>query len=186
MKTILTFLCSLAISASAFADKIIVKVVDEKGLPVLKAKVVAILKSGAFQNAKLDPADEQHKCEPTEECVKLYAAATGFEGVVKKYSGTPGVVMVQMKASAEKNSSIGGKLEGIDGSVSTMYNSKGQYHMGSDKIGFAEKKGGRPVGRVDFELNRAIDVVTSTGQKFKIWVLDITPQVALLEYSNPK
>lgn len=188
-KLLAVVVATLVAVSSTFADNVVVKVTDDRGLPVQKADVYAILKSGAHQHATLDAADGTHKCAPTEQCIKIFVAAPNYEGVTKKYSGSAGVFTVAMKPSAEKSSSIArgwASLPGIEGSVSLNYSSTGKYSMDAGKMAFDEKKGGRPVGRVSFDLNRAIDMRTNTGQRFKIWVVDIMPQVALLEYSTPK
>ena len=189
MKTFLLALLALgSVCLAADQQQIVIKISDAKGLPVKDAQAVAILKSGAYQDCKLDPADGQFKCQPTEECVKIYAAAPGFEGAVKKYAGTAGAVEVQLKQNPAKGSAIvrkKGPLPGIEGTVTPIYDSPGRMYMYATKIGI--EVNGRPAPQpVDFIINRPISAVSQTGSKFKIWVMDITPEVSLLEFTPPK
>lgn len=176
------------LAADPAAAGIAVKVSDAQGLPVKDAQVVAILKSGAYQDAKLDAADGQFKCLPTEECVKIYAAAPGFEGAVRKCSGAAGSFAVQLKQNPAKSSAIvrrTGALPGIVGMVNPYVDSSKRTGIYADKIGLEER--GRPAKQpLYFAVNRPIDAVTSTGSKFKIWVMDITQEASLLEFTLPK
>lgn len=188
MKTTLALILSLTISAAAVAENIVIKVTDDKGLPVQNADVVAILKSGAYQDAKVDSADGNHKCQPTEECVKVFAAAPGYEAAVKKYSGSAGTLAVTLKPNAGKGSAVvrrAGKLPGIEGWVNPKLDSSNRLSISATKIGLEEK--GRPAPqRMYVSLNRPIDAQTSTGQRFKITIVDITQEVSLLEFTIPK
>jgi hypothetical protein len=188
MKTILSLLALVSFTAATLAENIAVKVVDAGGLPVQKADVVAILKSGAYQDAKLDSTDSCHKCQPTEQCVKIFAAAPGYEAESKKYSGGAGVVTITLKPNAAKGSAVvrrAGPLPGIEGSVNPHLDKKNRTYMHATKIGL--EIAGRPAPQpVFFTLNRPIDAVTSTGQKFRITVIDITQEASLLEFTVPK
>lgn len=182
MKLLLSLLALISFSAAAVADTIAVKVVDAQGLPVQKADVVAILKSGAYQDAKLDKADGQHKCHPAEECVKIYAAAPGHEAASKRYSGNSGVTTIELKASDTKGSAVirrSGRLPGIDGTVSPMLDELKRTYMYSTKIVLDQQP-------QNFVLNHSVSAKTAAGQRFKITVLEITGDVSLLEFTNPK
>jgi hypothetical protein len=185
MKTILALL--FAVSSAAFAQEhIAVKVTDSAGNAVEKAQVVAILKSGAYQDTKL--VDGTFICDPTERCVKVYVAAQGYEGAVKPYSGGAGSLSVALKPSDTKNSAIirgSGSLPPIKGTVNPMIDSSKRMYMYANKIGL--ETNGQPAEQpLHFALNRPISAMTPTGQRFKIWVTDITQEVSLLEYSIPK
>jgi hypothetical protein len=176
------------LTAMAFAEDIVVTVTNDKGQPVESADVVAILKSGAYQNAKLDKADGKYKCSPTEECIKIFAGAAGHEAAVKRYSGSQGAATVALKASETKGSAVirrSGSLPGINGGLNPVMDAKGQTYLYSTKIGLT-KNGKAAPQPVQFSLDRSIDATTDTGLKFKITVLEITPQVSLLEFTNPK
>lgn len=167
---------------TSFADNIIVvNVVDDKGLPVQKADVVAILKSSAYQDAPIDAADGQHKCQPAEACVKVYAAAPGYDAACKKYSGAAGAFTIVLKPSTTKSSAVirgSGTLPGLEGTVNPTLQANNVFTMGTRKIGLE--------GTGPYSTNRAIAAVTSTGQKFKIYVVDIMPTISLLEFTVPK
>lgn len=183
MKILLLF---LAISSVCLADQITVRVIDDKGAPVLNAQVACILKSGAYQDAKLDQGD--YKAQPTEECIKVFVGAPGFEAAVKKCTGAAQMVEVTLKANPAKGSTVirkRGKLPGFDGDISPMLDSKNRLYIYATKIGL-EERGKAAAQPVHFTLNHPIDAVTSTGSKFKIYVMDITPEVSLVEFTNPK
>jgi hypothetical protein len=181
MKTPLSILALFSLTAVALSENIVVRVTDASGNPVQNADVVAILKSSAYQDAKFDSADGNFKCQPTESCVKVYAAAPGYEAATKRYSGASGTFTVVLKSSETKSSAVirgSGPLPGLDGTVNPVLQANNVFTMGTRKIGL--EKPGR------FSVNRAIDAVTSTGQKFKIYVVDIMPTVSLLEFTVPK
>ncbi len=180
-------LLTLSISATSFAENIVVKVTNDKGQPVANAEVVAVLKSGAFEVAKLDAADGQHKCQPAEECVKIYVAAPNHEGDVKKYPGTAGPVAVTLKPSATKNSLITRKtavIPGVDGLIIPVFDPSGHTWLSATK--FAIHNNGRPVSILQVGLNRQVDAVTPAGKKFKIAIVDASAEGSLLEYTTPK
>jgi hypothetical protein len=149
--------------------------------------VVAILKSGAYQDTKLE--NGEHVCLPTaDKCVKIYAAAPGFEANAVKYSGTSGAVAVALKPGGGKSSAIirrRAPLPGIDGDVSPILDNLNRLYMYGDRIGFVQRN--RPALQpIKFEMRKPIDAVSPTGGKFKIWVVDITTAVSLLEFTLPK
>jgi hypothetical protein len=78
---ILTIVSSTTLATGQTTEHISVKILEGSGAPLPNADVVAILKSGAYKNAKFD--NGEYKCEPTERCVKILAAAHGFEAAVK-------------------------------------------------------------------------------------------------------
>lgn len=185
MKAPLLALLALVSTGLAAGGPIIIKVTDEKGTPVEKADVVAILKSGAYQNTKF--VNGAYVCEAPEECVKVYVGAPGREAAVTKYSGASGSVDVTLKPNAAKGSAVvrgKGSLPGIDGTVTPILDGQKTY-MYSSKIGLVLN--GRAADQpLHFAMKRPIEAVSSTGKKFKIEVLDITPQVALVEFTVPK
>lgn len=184
-----TFLCGLmALSAVALADNVVVKVVDDKGQSVPNAEVCCLLRSGAYQMAKLDKTDGAYKAQPAEECIKVFVGAAGHEAAVKKASGKAGVFDVVMKPSATKGSAViqrAGFLPGIKGSVNPIIDSSKRLFLYTTQIGL--QKGGQPAQQpIEFALNRPIDAQTATGQKFKIYIVEITQEVSLLEFTTPK
>jgi hypothetical protein len=155
---------------------------------VPKADVVAILKSGAYQDAKLDAADGNHKCQPTEQCIKIFAGAPNHEATAVKYSGAAGAFTVTMKPNVAKDSvvlrgrslvpALAGELgPGMDLRTKKM-------HMYGWKLALLDNN--RPVQPAIVNLNRPIDGQSGNGQKFKIWVIDLTPQVAVAEFTHPQ
>ena len=180
-------LFTLSIYATSLAENIVVKVTNDKGQPVANADVVAVLKSGALEVAKLDPADGQHKCQHTEECVKIYAAAPNHEGEVKKYPGTAGPVAVTLRPSATKSSLITrktGVIPGVDGLIIPVFDSSGHTWLSATK--FNIQSNGRTVPILQVSLNHQVDAVTPAGKKFKITVVDASAEASLLEYTVPK
>lgn len=187
-----TFLLSLALASTlscCLADEnqhIAVKVTDRTGALIPDAQVVAILKSGAYQNTFFK--NGEFTCDPTQQCIKLYAAAPGCEASVMKYPGNRGLVTMLMKPSATKSSAIirgRASLPGIDGDINPILDSSHRTYMYATRIGLLER--GRPAPQpVKFMLNRPMDAESSTGNKFKIWVVDIAQEVSILEYTLPK
>lgn len=185
MKTIITLLL-LVVSAAFAQERIAVKVSDSTGKPIENAQVVAILKSGAYQDTTLE--NGEYVCSPTEQCVKVFAAAPGYEAMVKKYSGAAGTLAVSMKASDTKNSAVirsAGELPGIDGRINPVLDNLKRLYLYTTKIGL--EANGRPAPQpLKFALGRQIDAMDSTGKDFKMWVVDITPQVSVVEFTMPK
>ncbi len=183
---ILTIVSWATLAAGQTTQHIRVKIIDGSGAPLPNAEVVAILKSGAYQDVKFD--DGEYRCEPTERSVKIFAAAPGFEAAVKRHPGTDGVISITLKPSTTKSSTIirrRGLLPGIDGDVNPKLDHLGRTYIYADKIGFEQN--GRPAQQpVAFSLNRPIDAMSSTGKRFKIWVVDITQEVSILEFTQPK
>ena len=146
------------------------------------------MKSGAYQEAFFEPTTNEYKCKPTEKCVKIFAAAEGYEAAVTRYSGTAGAVTIPMKSSPAKNSAIirgRGRLPGIEGDVNPIYDNLKRLYLYADKIGL--EKNGRPAQQpLAFKLNERIDAESPTGRPFKIWVIDITQAVSVLEYTLPE
>jgi hypothetical protein len=167
---------------------IVVKLTDASGNSITTGKVAAILKSGAYQDAKFDTVTNEYRCEPTEQCIKIFAGAPGHEAVVEKYPGTGGTAVITMEASPKKNSTIvyrRGQLPGIEGDVNPIYDNLKRTYLYTDKIGL--ERYGRPAQQpLTFSLKRPIDAVSPIGKPFTIWVVDITQQVSLLEYTLPK
>jgi hypothetical protein len=126
MKTsIVLFVVATAICSTGVADHIAVKITDKNGKQVANADVVAVLKSGAYQDAKLDATDGLYKCEPTEECVKIFVAAPGYEAASPRYSGNAGALTVALTPSAEKDSAIvrgRSRFPNIDGEIGLRWN----------------------------------------------------------------
>ena|SRR5688572_21945488 len=178
---------ALCLGATGVAENIVVKVTNDKGQPVANVQVVAVLKSGALAEAKLDAADGQHKCQPNEECVKVYAAAPNHEGAAKKFPGGAGPVAITLKPSATKSSLIAkktGEIPGVDGLIISIVDSSGHTWLSATK--FALQQSGRTVPQVQIGPNRQIDAVVPGGKKFKISFVDSTVEATLLEYTTPK
>jgi len=187
MKRFFFLLLTLAISATGFAENLVVKVTNDKGQAVANAEVVAVLKSGALQEAKLDPADGHYKCQPAEECVKIYVAAPEHEGEVKQHPGTAGPVTVTLKPSATKSSLITrktGVIPGVDGLIIPVFDSSGHTWLSATK--FSIHDNGRKVPILQVSLHHQVDAVTPAGKKFKISVVDASAEASLLEYTVPK
>jgi hypothetical protein len=184
--SVLTIVSLTTLASGQTAQDIRVKIIDDLGAPLPNADVVVVLKSGAYQEAKFD--NREYKCEPTERSVRIFTAAPGFEAAVKRHAGTEGVISITLKPSATKSSTIirgGGSLPGIDGSVNPILDKWGRTYMYGSKIGFEHNR--RPALQpVAFSLNSPIDAMTSTGKRFKIWVVDITQEVSVLEFTQPK
>jgi len=182
------FLFQLCYSGAQSAQKIQVKLVDDKGVPVQNAQVSAILKSGAYQDALWDKVSGQYKCEPTEQCIKVFAAAVGHEATVARFPKDGGLFPVVLKKSPTKNSAVihrSGSLPGIDGSINPILDNSSRTYIYTRKIGLEHKS--RPALQpLYFSLNKQIDAVSPTGRNFKIWVVDITQQVSVVEYTLPK
>lgn len=154
--------------------------------PVLNAKVALILKSGAYQMAKL--AGDAYTCQPPAPCIKVFAAAPGYEaGVMKVPAGATGAITVSLKPSPTKNSAIiesAGPLPGIQGRVNPILDKTQRLFFYAKEIGLLEAN--RPAMQpIKFTLKHEINAETATGQRFKIWVIDITQQVSVLEYTMP-
>lgn len=192
MSKYISFILTLfALAANAHAQTIqhiVVKLVDATGTPITTGQVAAILKSGAYQEAKLDVASGEYKCDPTIQCIKVFAAAKGCEAAVTKYPGSGGTVIIAMKPSATKNSTIiyrRGPLPGIEGDVNPIYDNLKRLYLFATKIGL--EKNGRPAQQpITFSLNRPINAISSIGKPFKIWVVDITQEVSIIEYTLPQ
>jgi|Laugresp1bdmlbsn_1035097.scaffolds.fasta_scaffold23248_2 hypothetical protein len=169
-------------------QKVAIKLVDDKGVPVENAQVAAILKSGAYQDALWDQASGFYKCEPTVQCIKVFAAAVGYEATVAKFPRDGGLFPMALKKSLTKNSSVirrSGVLPGVDGSVNPYLDSSGRTGIYTTKIGL-ESRGRPALQPLYFVINKPIEAVSSTGRPFKIWVVDITQEVSILEYTLPK
>ena len=181
-----TFLTFATVGSAQIVQHIVVKLLDGAGNPIPTGQVAAILKSGAYQDAKFDAGE--YKCDPTEKCIKIFAGAAGFEAAVKKYPGTAGTVTIVMKPSPTKSSVIVHRrspLPGIEGDVNPILDSQERMYIYATKIGLLQN--GRPAQQpLPFKLNRPIDAASSTGEKFTIWVMDITQEVSVLEFTQPK
>lgn len=180
--------CHLLTLQAQVAQKIAVKLVDDAGVPVKGAQVSAILKSGAYQDALWDKVSGHYKCEPTEQCIKVFAAAVGHEATVARFPKDGGLFPMVLKKSPTKNSAVihrSGLLPGIDGSINPILDNSSRTYIYTRKIGLEHK--GRPALQpLYFSLNKPIDAVSPTGRNFKIWVIDITQQVSVVEYTLPK
>jgi hypothetical protein len=180
--------CHLLALQAQVAQKIAVKLLDDAGVPVKGAQVAAILKSGAYQDALWDKVSGHYKCEPTEQCIKVFAAAVGHEATVARFPKDGGLFPVVLKKSPTKNSAVirrSGLLPGIDGSINPYLDSSARTGIYTTKIGLEHK--GRPALQpLYFSINKPIEAVSPTGRRFKIWVIDITQQVSVVEYTLPK
>ena len=181
-------LCHLLTAQAQVAQKITVKLVDDAGVAVKGAQVAAILKSGAYQDALWDKLTGCYKCEPTEQCIKVFAAAVGHEATVARFPRDGGVFPMILKKSATKNSAVihsSGSLPGIDGTINPILDSQRRTYVYARKIGLEHR--GRPAMQpLYFSLNKPIDAVSPTGSSFKIWVIDITQEVSVVDYTLPK
>ena len=181
-------ICHLLTLQAQVAQKIAVKLVDDAGVPVKGAQVSAILKSGAYQDALWDKVSGHYKCEPTEQCIKVFAAAVGHEATVARFPRDGGEFPMVLKKSPTKNSAVihrSGFLPGIDGSINPILDNSSRTYIYTRKIGLEHKS--RPALQpLYFSLNKPIDAVSPTGRNFKIWVIDITQQVSVVEYTLPK
>ena len=169
-------------------QKIAIKLVDDAGVPVKGAQVSAILKSGAYQDALWDKVSGHYKCEPTEQCIKVFAAAVGHEATVARFPKDGGVFPVVLKKSPVKNSAVihrAGSLPGIDGSINPKLDSQRRTYIYATKIGL-ESRGRPALQPLDFVINKPIEAVSPTGRSFKIWVIDITQEVSVVDYTLPK
>jgi len=170
------------------AQMISIKLVDESGADVKGAKVAAILKSGAYQDVLRHAASGEYRCAPTEKCVKVFAGAVGYEASVAPYSGAAGVFAMTLKKSAIKNSTIipgAGELPGIDGTINPIFDTLKRTYLYATKIGLENR--GRPAQQpLNFVIGKPIEAVSPTGRPFKIWVVDITQRVSVVEYTLPK
>ncbi len=169
-------------------QKIAIKLVDDAGVPVKGAQVSAILKSGAYQDALWDKVSGHYKCEPTEQCIKVYAAAVGHEATVARFPKDGGLFPVVLKKSATKNSAVihgSGNLPGIDGSINPILDNQRRTYVYARKIGL-ESRGKPAMQPLYFIINKPIDAVSPTGSSFKIWVVDITQEVSVVDYTLPK
>ncbi len=181
-------LCHLLTVHAQVVQKITIKLVDDAGVPVKGAQVTAILKSGAYQDALWEKVSGHYKCEPTEQCIKVFAAAVGHEATVARFPRDGGVFPMVLKKSSTKNSAViqrSGILPGVDGSVNPILDNLNRTYIYTRKIGLEQK--GRPALQpLYFSLNKPIDAVSPTGRNFKIWVIDITQQVSVVEYTLPR
>ena len=183
----LSFLWCCTLGAQT-VQKVAIKLVDDAGVSVKNAQVAAILKSGAYQDALWDQASGEYRCEPTEKCIKVFAGAEGFEASSVKYPGSAGSFAVTLKKSVAKSSAVihrSGSLPGITGTINPIFDSQKRTYLYATKIGLESK--GRPAQQpLYFTLNKPVDAVSPTGGAFKIWVIDITQEVSLVEYTRPK
>ena len=181
-------LFQICYSGAQGAQKIQVKLVDDKGVPVQNAQVAAILKSGAYQDALWDQATGYYKCEPAEQCIKVFAGAVGHEAAVTRFPKDGGLFPMVLKKSSTKNSAVihrAGYLPGIEGSINPKLDSQRRTYIYARKIGLEYR--GRPAMQpLDFVINKPIEAVSPTGRPFKIWVVDITQEVSIVEYTLPK
>jgi len=184
--TISTFITLASVGAAQAVQHIVVKLLDGAGAPISTGQVAVILKGDAYQDAKFDAGE--YKCNPGKHCIKIFAGAVGFEAAVKKYPDEAGTVTIVMKPSPTKSSAIvhgRGPLPGIVGDVSVILDTDKRMYMYAHKIGLLQN--GRPAQQpLHFSLNRPIDAVSSTGSRFKIWVVDITQEISVLEFTQPK
>lgn len=169
-------------------QKISVRVVNDAGQTIKNAKVAAILKSGAYQDALFDVASGEYRCQPTEKCIKVFAGAFGHEASSVRFPGVGGVFSLTLKKSPLKHSTVihrSGSLPGIVGYVNPILDNLKRTYIYATKIGL-ESKGKPAMQPLYFSLNKPIDAVSQTGNSFKIWVVDITQEVSVVEYTLPK
>jgi hypothetical protein len=180
--------CHLLTLQAQVVQKIAVKLVDDAGVPVKGAQVSAILKSGAYQDALWDKVSGHYKCEPTEQCIKVFAAAVGHEATVARFPKDGGLFPMVLKKSPTKNSAVihgSGELPGIDGWINPILDSQRRTYIYARKIGLESR--GRPAMQpLYFAINKPIEAVSPTGRSFKIWVIDITQEVSVVDYTLPK
>jgi hypothetical protein len=181
-------ICHLLTLQAQVVQKIAVKLVDDAGVPVKGAQVSAILKSGAYQDALWDKVSGHYKCEPTEQCIKVFAAAVGHEATVARFPKDGGLFPMVLKKSPTKNSAVihsSGELPGIDGWINPILDSQRRTYIYARKIGLESR--GRPAMQpLYFAINKPIEAVSPTGRSFKIWVIDITQEVSVVDYTLPK
>jgi hypothetical protein len=174
-------------SAAVEPHTLVIKLVDTTGAVISDGTVTAILKSGAYQDAKFE--NGFYRCKPTSQCIKIFAGASGHLATVRPHSGSADVVTVTMSPSTTRHSTIvhgRGPLPGIDGEINPIYDpNPSRLCIYGMKIGL-EKGGKIGAQPMPFSLNRRIDAVSTTGNKFGIWIVDIEREISLVEYTLPK
>jgi len=199
MKSLFFFLLSIACSAVASADTVVVKVIESQGpgnqsigsqAKVIENAQVVVFSGSSLEDARFNKEDGIYKAASSGPCTKLWVAGPGYDYVIKKFSSNPGpgVQTISLKPNAEKNSAIlrVGELPGIKGNLDVSQTPAAKWQITARTMTFDKKKFGRPVPTVDLEFNRWIDMLTENGQKFRIRVLECAFSTSLVEYTTPK
>lgn len=174
------------------SQKIAVKLVDEadsKGAPIKDAQVVVIMKSGVHLLATWDDPSGEYRCETKAECHRVFVAAVGYEACVEKFSRGTSAFSVKLKKSVVKSSAIiigvRGSLPGIEGTLEPVLDNLRRTYLYTKMIRL-ESKGRPALQPLNFTIGKPIDAVAPSGVPFKLWFIDMTQDVSLVEYTRPK
>ena len=185
---LLMLLCHAPVLLAQDVQKVAIKLIDDSEAVVPDAKVAVILRSGAHQFATWDAASGEYRCEIKDKCLRVIAGAFGYEASAEKFPLTPGLFSIKMRKSAVKNSAVierSGSLRGVDGSIELVLDNLRRTYIYTQKIRL-ESKGRPAVQPVNFTVGRPIEAVSANGRPFKLWVVELTQDVAVVEYSLPK
>lgn len=182
---ITTLFASLAVlwSLSLCVHAIEVSVIGPDGKPVADAQAAIILKSGAYQKGKTQGSSLTF--EPFDGQARIYLAAPGFEGESRSFSPVEKATFT-LKPSTNRNSIIiygRGALPDKGGDINPILDTQNRTYIYGLGIGlfYGSKPANQPL---TFRLKSPIQAEDSTGKRFKIYVIDISQTVSLVEYTK--
>lgn len=162
--------------------KVKITVSSPDGKAVAGAEAALILRSGAYEKGKL--IGSEIVFNPFNGTAKLFIAAPGFESYSHSYSPTDKPNFV-LKPSENRDSIIifgSGNLPGKGGTINPIFDNLDRTYIYGTGIGLFE--GGWPANPLTFRLKFPIAAIDSTGKHFKIYVMDISRAVSLVEYTK--
>lgn len=173
----------LVFSFLRFAEAVEVSITDAAGNEIPGSEAAVVLKSGAYQKGRKDGA--RFIFEPFEGQAKIYLAAPGFESDAHSLSVGDRKTFI-LKASANRNSKIvygRSRLEDKGGDINPILDSLNRLYIYGIGIGLLD--GSKPANQpLYFKMRSPISAEDSTGKPFKIYVMEISPSVSLVEYTK--
>ncbi|MBE2180642.1 MAG: hypothetical protein IAE97_09250 [Chthoniobacterales bacterium] len=172
------FACAMPLQCLALD----LQVVGPDGNPLMEAEAALIFSSGAHQTGRRE--NEVIKFEPFSGRATLVVAAFGHEGVSRTINPDDSSP-VTLKPSANRSSKLlQGKtdLPGKGGAIKISLSGHSNPVIQGFGIGF--EAGGRPARQpMEFRLKSPLSAVDSTGGSFKLYVLEVSQSVALVEFT---
>jgi hypothetical protein len=182
---ITTLLASLAVLSilCSHLHAIEISVNGPDGKPIVGAEAAIILKSGAYQKGK--PQGSSITFEPFDGQARIYLAAPGFEGDSRSFTPVEKAAFI-LKPSTGRNSIIiygRGALPDKGGDINPILDTQNRTYIYGLGIGLFD--GSKPANQpLTFRLKSPIQAEDSTGNRFKIYVIDISQTISLVEYTK--
>lgn len=173
----------LYLSLAASVKALEVTIIGSDGNHIPSSEAAIILKSGAYQ--KGTPEAGRILFEPFTGQARIFMAAPGYEADSKLISSTEKATFSLQPSSTKDSILVYGRrtLPGKGGDINPILDTQNRMYIYGLGIGLFDgiKPAKQPVA---FRLKAAIPSQDSQGNKFKIYVVDISPTASLVEYTK--